>query len=575
MLSLRRKLWPKDSPHGHLRLAGERAFSVFCMLAGVSGLGITLINLPYLADFPLTVGLGGLIAILCLGGPFFVVGAREFNRNARIFGHLVGLLLLVLSLAAREMVSPSNLLFVPAVLTMTLALGWRDGLVTLGLAFAAYGGTFVMTGGQWAADLPHVNTMTLIAGQILAASFVFAGSGAFRRQMVHAAKELQHQTELAEEASRAKSEFLATVSHEIRTPLNGVLGMARILEDGTLRPDQTEQVRAIAQSGELLLTTLNDVLDLSRIEAGQMTMEIRAFDVTAMIDGLARVYAGATAEKGVGFAVEISPDLDLAHKRVGDENRITQILHNLLSNAVKFTAEGGVDLSVMPGDIDDEIRFVVRDTGIGMNEEQRQHIFDQFVQADQSTSRKFGGSGLGLSIVAQLADLMQGQVAVDSQPGAGSRFTLRLRLPVDAALATGDGSQAAVSGAPVPAPVRDLRILVVDDVSINRAVMRGMLAKLGYHARYAASGEEAVRAVEHDAFDIVFLDISMPGMNGYETLDRIRELETAATRKPSIIIAQTANVMSHQLNSYSEAGFDGALGKPILMEPLEAHLKAV
>lgn len=558
-----------------MRLASERAYSVFCLLAGLSGLGITLINLSYLFSHPVTVGLGGVIALACLAGPVFVVGATEFERNIRIFGHTVGVLMLVLSLAAQEMVSPSNLLFIPAVLTITLALGWRDGLVTLLLALTAHVGTYLSTSSQWAAALPDVNTMTLIAGQILAASFVYAGSAVFRRQMVHAAGELQRQTERAEEASLAKSEFLANVSHEIRTPLNGVLGMARILEESSLRPDQQDQVRAIAQSGELLLTTLNDVLDLSRIEAGHLSVELRGFDLRALIDALAPVHQRVAEDKNVGFTVRIDPALNLAKKRTGDENRIAQILHNLLSNAVKFTARGKVELVILPGLTGSEIQFEVRDTGIGLSEEQQSRIFDKFVQADQSTSRKYGGSGLGLSIVSHLVELMQGQIGVESTLGKGSCFTLRLSLPVEVAQTDYPAESAASADGAPAGGVRALSILVVDDVSINRKVMRGMLGKLGYEADYARSGEEAVQCVADKRFDIVFLDISMPGMNGYATLKKIREIEIAENRIASTVIAHTANVMNHQLNSYEEAGFDGALGKPVLLEPLQDHLKAV
>jgi len=240
MLDLKQKIWPGQSEHGRLRLASERAVSVFFTLAGISGLAITAINIPYLGDYPLTVTLGGLMALLCLAGPFMVVGTQHFARNTRIFSHLVASLLLALSLTAQEMVSQTKLRVIPAGWTGTPALGGRDGRATLLMACAAYVGTFVMTGAQWASDLPDVSIFTLIAGQVLAASFVFAGARVFRTQMVQAAIELQRKSEQAEEATRVKSEFLAAVSHEIRTPLNGVLGMARVLDDGSLRPDQSD-----------------------------------------------------------------------------------------------------------------------------------------------------------------------------------------------------------------------------------------------------------------------------------------------------------------------------------------------
>ncbi len=574
MLDLKQKIWPDQSEHGRLRLASERAVSVFFTLAGVSGLAITAINIPYLEDYPLSVTLGGLIALMCLAGPFMIVGTQHFARNTRMVSHLVASLLLALSLTAQEMVSPSNLLFIPAVLTVTLALGWRDGLATLLMAYAAYVGTFMMTGAEWASVLPDVSIFTLIAGQVLAATFVFAGARVFRTQMVQAAIELQRKSEQAEEATRVKSEFLATVSHEIRTPLNGVLGMARVLDDGSLRPDQSDQVQAITRSGEVLLSTLNDVLDLSRIEEGLMVVETRPFDLPAMINGVAQLYVITAAEKSVEFFIEISPDLDLTQKRVGDENRITQILHNLLSNAIKFTAEGRVDLVVSPGETPADIRFTVRDTGIGMSEAEVRRVFERFTQADQSTSRKYGGSGLGLCIASQLATLMGGRIDVQSEPGVGSCFTASLKLPAHDGARVQDGPEAMAVSPPANTAARDLKILVVDDVSINREVMRGLLAKLGFSAEFAASGEEAMDAVRQAEFGTIFLDISMPGLSGYEVLEQIRALERAQARPPSKIVAQTANMMTHQVREYGEAGFDGVLGKPVRLELLQEQLDA-
>jgi len=572
-LNIRSKYWPTSTDHRHLRLASERAFSVFFLLAGASGLIITIINIPFLFSHPVTVGLGAGIAVLCLLGPIFVIGSAQFDLNVRIFGHTVAILMCGLSLAAQEMVSPSNLLFLPAVLTMTLATGWRDGLFTLTLALCAYVGTFLISNAEWAVALPDVNTTTLIAGQMLAACFIFAGTAVFRHQMVYAARELERQTALAEESSLAKSEFLATVSHEIRTPLNGVLGMAQILQASKLLPDQQRKVRTILQCGKLLQHTLNDVLDLSRIEAGRLSLEPRPIDLRDLIRTLGPTYASVAEAKSVKFAVRIDPELKLDDKRIGDESRIAQILHNLLSNAVKFTNEGEVELAVLPGGSDAEVLFVVRDSGIGLSDPQRSRIFDKFVQADQSTSREYGGSGLGLAIVSHLVELMHGQINVESVLGQGSCFTVRLPLPV-ANSATEAAVALPVAGEKLRSH-RNLRILVVDDVRINLEVMRAMLGQLGYEADYVTSGEEAVGIVSRSHFDVIFLDISMPGMGGIAALEKIRELETAQSRRTATVIAQTANVMRHQVASYEQAGFDGTLGKPIQLDALRERLSTV
>lgn len=572
-LNIRSKYWPTLADQSHLRLASERAFSVFFLLAGSSGLIITIINIPFLFSHPVTVGLGAGIAVLCLLGPIFVIGSARFDLNVRIFGHTIAILMCGLSLAAQEMVSPSNLLFLPAVLTMTLATGWRDGLFTLTLALCAYVGTFLISNAEWAVALPDVNTTTLIAGQMLAACFIFAGTAVFRHQMVYAARELERQTALAEESSLAKSEFLATVSHEVRTPLNGVLGMAQILQASELQPDQQRQVSTILQCGKLLLHTLNDVLDLSRIEAGHLSLELRPIDLRDLIGTLGPTYEGVAEAKNVRFAARVDPALKLDDKRIGDESRLAQILHNLLSNAVKFTSEGEVELAVLAGGSDTEVLFLVRDSGIGLSDQQQSRIFDKFVQADQSTSREYGGSGLGLAIVSHLVELMHGKITVESALGQGSCFTVRLPLPV------ADSAAEATVEIPVAAgqiqPNRELKILVVDDVRINLHVMRAMLDQLGYEADYVASGEEAVQVVSRIHFDVIFLDISMPGMGGIEALEKIRELEAAQNRRAATVIAQTANVMRHQLESYEQAGFDGALGKPIQLGALRERLSTV
>ena len=367
----------------------------------------------------------------------------------------------------------------------------------------------------------------------------------------------------AEEMSRSKSIFLANMSHEIRTPLNGVLGMAEVLGMQLEDPEHQRMITTIRQSGETLLTVLNSILDMSKIEAGKMELEavpIVLNDIVAQIDA---VYSIQAEEKGIEFEVLSSTGCECP--RLGDPHRVQQILHNLLNNAIKFTAEGSVTLkaSCRPGK---PLVFEVRDTGVGMTADQAARVFDSFEQADGSMTRRFGGTGLGLSIVRQLVALMGGEVALDSAPGQGT--TVRVTLPLP------EAEMAVVAPPPRPADPQvaavslgGLRILSADDSATNREVLGRMLEPSGAQIRQAENGQEALDLwlAAHAAgtpFDIALLDITMPVRDGLSAITEIRRIEAERGYPMMPAVAVTANAMPDQVAEYVMRGFDTHLAKP-------------
>jgi signal transduction histidine kinase len=369
----------------------------------------------------------------------------------------------------------------------------------------------------------------------------------------------------ADRANKAKSAFLATISHEIRTPLNGVLGMVQVMRFDDLSPVQRLRLDVIERSGEALLALLNDVVDMSKIEAGRIELERIDFDLGAVIRAGHDAFLAVAAEKNLAMALDIEACRGLFH---GDPTRIRQIVYNLLSNAVKFTEQGRIEVSARR--TEDGIRLVVRDTGIGLSAEATNRIFDKFSQADASTTRRFGGSGLGLTICRELTTLMGGSIAVDSVPGSGSTFTVDLPLPFI-------GPVPAAPAAPAPRrPDRragKLRILMAEDNEINQQVLRGLLAVAGERdLTLVSDGAQAIDAWERQEWDLIFMDGNMPVMDGVAATRQIRAKESQTNRKRTRIIALSANVMSHQIEEYRAAGMDGHLAKPIENAALAAVL---
>ncbi|MEY4872012.1 MAG: hypothetical protein RLZZ563_1342 [Pseudomonadota bacterium] len=372
----------------------------------------------------------------------------------------------------------------------------------------------------------------------------------------------------AEEASRTKSMFLANMSHEIRTPLNGVLGMAEVL-DSTLRdPEHKRMIGTIRRSGETLLNILNDILDMSKIEAGKMELEAVPFSPVEMAERVEDLHRLKADEKGLDFEVLVATGAEL--RRMGDPFRVQQILHNLVSNAIKFTDQGEVTVEVS-GRLGSPLVFEVRDSGIGMSEAEVARLHEEFRQADSSVTRRFGGTGLGMAITRNLVVRMGGEVTVRSAPGRGTTVRVSLPLPV---------TEAAMD-APKPADLLDegrldgVRVLAADDNGTNRSVLELMLTRCGAQVTTVADGLQAVQAWEPGKFDVVLLDIAMPVMDGKAALREIRQKETDHVEVRVPIIAVTANAMSHQIVEYLIWGFDSCVSKPLTMGDITKAIRSL
>ena len=371
----------------------------------------------------------------------------------------------------------------------------------------------------------------------------------------------------AEEASRSKSDFLANMSHEIRTPLNGVVAMADALARSDLGPREREMVDIVRSSSDTLERLLSDILDTAKIESGQLTIEPAPFHLADIVRETAALWRPKAEEKGVALVIEIA---ETAERRVyGDAVRIRQILTNLVSNALKFTAEGEVRLSVEDAD-DDRVRFTVTDTGVGFEPDQKARIFGRFHQADGSITRRFGGTGLGLTISRELAELMGGTLDCDSQPGVGSRFWFEAPLPLAEAAQAGDAAVPESGSDAVP-----LRILLADDHPANRKVIEVLLSGASAELVCVTDGSEALEAYRAGGYDLVLMDMQMPVMDGLTATAEIRAFEAQRGWDRTPVLMLTANAMPEHIEAGRKAGADGHLAKPVTMATLFAGIDQV
>ena len=404
--------------------------------------------------------------------------------------------------------------------------------------------------------------------------FAYVLQAAFKRRAVERQMALAVQAALEKEAeaavaNAAKSTFLATISHEIRTPLNGVLGMAQAMSADHLSEAQRGRLAVIRRSGEALTEILNDVLDLSKIEAGQLEIESVEFDLRDVLQAAIGAFGHAAAEKGLHLRLTTAEGAPGVYR--GDPLRLRQVLYNLISNAVKFTARGEVLVSALrAGEL---VHIVVTDTGPGIPESHQARLFGKFEQLDATTTRRHGGTGLGLAICRQLCGLMGGTIDLESTPGLGSAFTISLPLErLGGEREAPDPDHAP----PLQASLTALRILAAEDNEVNRTVLAALLAQIGVAPTIVEDGAQAVAAWETSDWDIVLMDVQMPVMDGVAAVQEIRARERATGRPHTPVIALTANAMVHQVAELKAAGMDDHVSKPIKVAQLfEAIAMAV
>ena len=376
---------------------------------------------------------------------------------------------------------------------------------------------------------------------------------------------LEAEKQRAERTAEARATILANVSHELRTPMNVILGHTQLLLQTPLSDGQGAQLHTVHDSALSMLRLVNDLLDIAQLDKGSVSLEMSAFDLAPLLTEVTAAHQGVATAKGLAFNVTMGPWPTSPRVR-SDALRVRQILNNLISNAVKFTQQGGVTLrfDLRAG----RLLCHIADTGVGMAAQDMARVFEPFAQADESNTRHFGGAGLGAAVAKQLIDLLGGKLSVHSQPGVGTTVDVELPMPASAP---------ATPPAPdVPqAPMHPLRVLAVDDMPLNLQLLSAIMGKQGHHVTAVDSGAAALAAMAQGGFDVVLMDVQMPGMTGLEATQKIRQLEAQAQRRPTPVIAVTASVLMSDREAAAQAGMDGFVGKPIKIGALNAEIARV
>ncbi len=546
-----------------------------------------VMRLPFSSVMSAALGLSDKASVsAALAGRTVFVGSSAFLGDDVMtpFGRVSGTGLLACAHAALqrgEVLKPQAAWLATLLATIALApslyLWLRRRPALHNDALASLGALLLLVAVGWfALTRAHIEIEWLLPLGILVGGFLLTALLQLR-WFGHANRQLRLERAIAEAANQAKTEFLANVSHEIRTPMNALLGVAELLQRTPLNEEQQRYVSVFQRSGHTLFELINDLLDLSKIEAGRIELEPRPFSLHELLADQHELLKGKAIDKGL--ELQWSTGSGLPETVFGDGRRLAQVLTNLLGNAIKFTESGHVRLDVERSGA--SVRFEISDTGIGIGSDQHERIFQPFIQADGSMTRTFGGTGLGLSIAGGLVKQMGGSISLRSRPGAGSTFSFSVPLPaadVDGVDSRLDDGPAAVQWAGSREPIsgqaqQPFRILLTEDNEINVLLVEAMLQDSGCVLEVASDGESALARFRSGSYDLILMDVQMPGIDGHQTTREIRRIETAEQRRPVAVIALTAHAFERDVQRSLAAGCNAHLTKPVSRESLLAAIR--